>query len=86
VPENQPTYYLYCEACDFSQDVEKVLPHTPLKSVDELRENVGQEYKGVRALFGYHKSGLVVPENQPTYYLYCEACDFSQDVAKVQKI
>ncbi len=39
---NNPTYYLYCEACDFSQDVAKVLPRTSLTSVDELRDNVGR--------------------------------------------
>ena len=42
MPEKKKTYYLYCSVCDFAQDVEKVLPHTPLKSVDELRENVGR--------------------------------------------
>jgi len=38
--EERMACYLYCEACNFQQDVEKVLPHTPLKSVQELRENV----------------------------------------------
>jgi hypothetical protein len=40
MPENKPTFFLYCEACDFSQDVAKVLPRTPLSSVDELRKEV----------------------------------------------
>jgi len=39
---NKSTYYLYCEACDFSQDVMKVLHKTSLTSVDELRENVSR--------------------------------------------
>lgn len=42
MPEKKTTYYLYCEVCDFSQDAAVVLPRTPLKSMDELRENVGR--------------------------------------------
>jgi len=42
MPNDKKTYFLYCESCDFQQDVEKVLPHTPFKSVEELRENVGR--------------------------------------------
>jgi Zn finger protein HypA/HybF involved in hydrogenase expression len=40
MPENEVSYFLYCEACDFKQDVAKVLPRTPLSSVDELRKEV----------------------------------------------
>jgi len=36
MPENSPTYFLYCESCDFQQDVTKILPRTPFKSVEEL--------------------------------------------------
>ena len=38
--EMKPTYFLYCEACDFQQDVAKILPRTPFTSVDELRKEV----------------------------------------------
>lgn len=36
----QTTYFLYCAACDFQQDVAKILPHTPFASVDALRAQV----------------------------------------------
>jgi len=40
--KNKITYFLYCERCDFCQDVMKVLPKTSLTSVDELREEIGR--------------------------------------------
>ena len=40
MPENKPTFYLYCEACDFQQDVAQILPRTPFSSSDELRKEV----------------------------------------------
>ena len=36
MPEHQRTFFLYCESCDYQQDVAMILPHTPFKSVDEL--------------------------------------------------
>ncbi|PIP01519.1 MAG: hypothetical protein COW18_06535 [Zetaproteobacteria bacterium CG12_big_fil_rev_8_21_14_0_65_54_13] len=42
MPKHQPSCYLYCEACDYQQDVAKVMPKTPFTSVDELRKNVGR--------------------------------------------
>ena len=36
MPDNQPTYFLYCKACDFQQDVAKILPRTPFESVEAL--------------------------------------------------
>jgi len=36
MPEDSKTFFLYCEACDFKQDVAKILPHTPLNTVEEL--------------------------------------------------
>ena len=36
------TFFLYCEACDFQQDVAKILPRTPFESVEEL----AKEYEG----------------------------------------
>jgi len=36
LPNDKPTYFLYCEACDFQQDVAKILPRTPFTSVEEL--------------------------------------------------
>jgi len=40
MPENKSTFYLYCEACDFQQDVAQILPRTPFTSVDELVKEV----------------------------------------------
>jgi len=34
--DSSTTYFLYCEACDFQQDVAKILPHTPFASVEAL--------------------------------------------------
>jgi len=34
--EKRTTFFLYCAACDFQQDVAKILPHTPFASVEEL--------------------------------------------------
>ncbi len=34
--DNNKTFYLYCKACDFQQDVAKILPRTPFTSVEEL--------------------------------------------------
>jgi len=34
------TFFLYCEACDYKQDVATILPRTPLASVDALRKEV----------------------------------------------
>jgi len=38
--ENKPTFFLYCEACDFQQEVAAILPRTPFESVDALRKEV----------------------------------------------
>jgi len=38
--EKKPIFFLYCEACDFQQDVAQILPGTPFASVDELRKEV----------------------------------------------
>lgn len=38
--EASQTYFLYCEACDFQQDVAKILPRTPFDSVEALRNEV----------------------------------------------
>ncbi|HKI62789.1 MAG TPA: hypothetical protein VKA31_10885 [Mariprofundaceae bacterium] len=38
--ENNTTFFLYCEACDYQQDVAKILPRSPFISVDELRKEV----------------------------------------------
>jgi len=38
--DDKPTFYLYCKACDFQQDVSKILPRTPFETVDELRKEV----------------------------------------------
>lgn len=38
--EKRTTYFLYCAACDFQQDVAKILSKTPFTSVDELRKEV----------------------------------------------
>jgi len=38
--EKQTTYFLYCAACDFQQDVAVILKHTPFDSVDGLRSEV----------------------------------------------
>jgi len=38
--ENRTTYFLYCAACDFQQDVAKILPHTPFASVEALGAEV----------------------------------------------
>ncbi|MDQ6965465.1 MAG: hypothetical protein Q9M23_00905 [Mariprofundaceae bacterium] len=38
--ENKPTFFLYCEACDFQQDVAQILPRTPFTSSEELRKEV----------------------------------------------
>jgi len=40
MPNEKPSYFLYCESCDFQQDVAKILPRTPFASVDELRKQV----------------------------------------------
>ncbi|OIQ02622.1 MAG: hypothetical protein COS82_03130 [Zetaproteobacteria bacterium CG06_land_8_20_14_3_00_59_53] len=40
MPDNQPTFYLYCEACDFQQDVAQILPRTPFATAEELRKEV----------------------------------------------
>jgi len=34
--EKSKTFFLYCEACDFQQDVNQILPRTPFTSVEEL--------------------------------------------------
>jgi len=38
--ENNKRFFLYCEACDFQQDVVKILPKTPFTSVEALRKEV----------------------------------------------
>jgi len=38
--ENNTTFFLYCAACDFQQDVAKILPRTPFESVEGLRKEV----------------------------------------------
>ncbi|PIQ31959.1 MAG: hypothetical protein COS35_06140 [Zetaproteobacteria bacterium CG02_land_8_20_14_3_00_50_9] len=38
--EKSSTFFLYCEACDYQQDVMKILPRTPFTSVDALRQQV----------------------------------------------
>lgn len=40
--KDKATCFLYCKACDYQQDVTKVLPKTPFTSVDELRKNIGR--------------------------------------------
>jgi len=40
MPDNKLTFYLYCEACDFQQDVAQILPRTPFTTVDDLRKQV----------------------------------------------
>ncbi|MDQ6978879.1 MAG: hypothetical protein Q9M09_01735 [Mariprofundaceae bacterium] len=34
--EKRTRFFLYCEACDFQQDVAKILPRTPFESVEAL--------------------------------------------------
>ena len=38
--DNNKTFYLYCEVCDYKQDVKQILPRTPFTSIDELRKEV----------------------------------------------
>jgi len=38
--EKNTTFYLYCDACDFQQDVAMILPRTPFETVDALRKEV----------------------------------------------
>jgi len=42
MPEHKAYCVLYCEACDYQQDVEKIMPRTPFTSVNELRKNAGR--------------------------------------------
>ena len=34
--ESRAIFFLYCESCDFKQDVAKILPRTPFESVEAL--------------------------------------------------
>ncbi|NWF35869.1 hypothetical protein [Mariprofundus sp. KV] len=36
MPDNQSTFFLYCESCDYQQDIAKILPRTPFESVEAL--------------------------------------------------
>ncbi|MDX8387269.1 MAG: hypothetical protein R8M46_01895 [Ghiorsea sp.] len=38
--EKSKVFFLYCEACDFQQDVAKILSKTPFKSVEALAKEV----------------------------------------------
>ena len=40
MPNDKPTYFLYCQPCDFQQDVAKILPRTPFETVEALCKEV----------------------------------------------
>jgi len=42
MPKDKPSYFLYCETCDYQQDVTKVMSKTPFTSIDELRKNAAR--------------------------------------------